>query len=127
MKITLKRDQFREDCTLGQLFIDGIFECYTLEPPVRKDKPRAIPLGTYKLEMYNSPSNKRKVPLLLNVPGFDMVEIHIGNFPKNSKACVLTGKDRGSNYLLDSRLAFDALMKKVQPAIERGEATLEIT
>ena len=31
MKLTVVRTQFGTDATNGLLFIDGIFECYTLE------------------------------------------------------------------------------------------------
>ena len=31
MKLTVVRNQFGTDATNGMLFIDGIFECYTLE------------------------------------------------------------------------------------------------
>ena len=53
MKISLVRHQFGDDATNGLLFIDGVFECYTLEDEIRDVKvygETAIPYGTYPVE-----------------------------------------------------------------------------
>ena len=53
MKLDLLRIQFGEDATNGILFIDGVFECYTLEDEVRDVKVHsetAIPEGTYDIK-----------------------------------------------------------------------------
>ena len=54
MKLDVVRTQFGADATNGMLFIDGVFECYTLEDEVRDVKvmhETAIPLGEYEIKL----------------------------------------------------------------------------
>lgn len=114
--ITIKRDQFTQQSTGGQLFIDGQFQCFTLEPVTRDDsvKPRAIPDGTYTLDIRFSPKHGRDVPHVENVPGFEEIEIHIGNFPKDTEGCCLVGKTRSTDFVGQSHGAFDDLFARLQ-------------
>ena len=53
MKLTVVRTQFGTDATNGLLFIDGIFECYTLEDQYQAVKvmhETCIPEGTYDIQ-----------------------------------------------------------------------------
>ena len=53
MKLDVVRTQFGKDATNGMLFINGVFECFTLEDEVRDVKiasETAIPEGTYPIE-----------------------------------------------------------------------------
>ena len=87
MKLILIRLDATDHGIFGKLEA-GDFSCSTLE---RHDI--AIPEGNYKIEMYQSPTHGL-IPLLKNVPGRDMIEIHEGNFEYNSKGCILVGKSR---------------------------------
>ena len=52
MELKLERDSLKEDCTLGKLYIDNVFFCYTVEDKVREVKIKditAIPYGRYKV------------------------------------------------------------------------------
>ena len=54
MKLQVVRTQFGTDATNGLLFIDGIFECYTLEDQYQAVKvmhETCIPEGQYKIEL----------------------------------------------------------------------------
>src|SRR5262249_11019059 len=89
MKLEVKRQWFTTRSTVGELFIDGVHFCYTLEPPTRDDeiKPRAIPVGTYDVRIGWSPKHHRLIPMVGGVPGFSGVEIHIGNYPRDTEGC----------------------------------------
>ena len=53
MKLTVVRTQFGTDATNGLLFIDGFFECYTLEDQYQAVKvmhETCIPEGTYDIK-----------------------------------------------------------------------------
>ena len=53
MKLQVVRTQFGKDATNGLLFIDGIFECYTLEDQYQAVKvmhETCIPEGTYDIK-----------------------------------------------------------------------------
>lgn len=127
MKLTLNRVQFDSACTIGQLLVDGVVECFTLEDVVRAPGAAkvfgqtAIPAGTYGVIITFSPHFQRELPLLVNVPGFEGVRIHPGNTAADTEGCVLVGMDRLTDSIGRSRVAFDALFPKIQQALARGE------
>lgn len=136
MRLTVTRRQGTAFSTPGLLDINGVFECYTLEPPHRgapdrlaapqadsfHQKPCAIPAGTYKIALVFSPHFNTVTPRVLAVPGFAGVEIHWGNFPRDTHGCLLVGQTRAPDFLGNSREAFHAVMARLAPAIAAGES-----
>jgi hypothetical protein len=119
MKIEVKRLHRTENSTIGELLIDGVWECYTLEDKERDVKIKsetAIPRGTYKVIINQSNRFKRLLPLLLNVPNFEGVRIHSGNTNHNTEGCILVGRTRSKDFIGQSRKAFDSLFAKMQKA-----------
>ena len=119
MKIQIKRLHKTENSTIGEMTIDGIFECYTLEDRERDVKIKsetAIKKGTYKVIINHSNRFKRLLPLLLNVPEFEGVRIHAGNSNHDTEGCILVGKNRSLDYIGQSRKAFNSLFEKMQKA-----------
>lgn len=56
MELTLNRTNFDAESTQGSLFIDGSFQCYTLELPNVDGKPGScIPQGRYQAVLAASP------------------------------------------------------------------------
>ena len=110
LKLYLIRIARNSKETLGVLYADlnGIIALMgTLEDPDRdknldgdlSDAGEAkvagdtcIPAGTYEVEMYNSPHFGRKLPHLLNVPGFEYILIHRGNTTIDTKGCILVAQ-----------------------------------
>lgn len=89
MKLTLTRLDVTDHGIFGHLEIEGSpFNCVTLE---RHDI--AIPVGTYPIELYDSPEHGI-VPLLRDVPNRTFIELHEGNWEFNSKGCILVGEKR---------------------------------
>ncbi len=128
MKFKLVRNPSKNGCTIGKLYIDGNFECYTLEDLVRTVKIAgitAIPTGQYSVIIDMSNRFKRLLPLLVNVPNFAGVRIHPGNTAADTEGCILVGTgvaaDGGS--IVNSRIAFNSLFDKMQAA---DKITLEI-
>ena len=127
MKLHLKRLHRTDKSTIGELTIDGKFECYTLEDIEREVKVKAetaIPKGTYKVIINQSNRFKRLMPLLLNVPNFEGVRVHAGNTNHDTEGCILVGRTRGVDFIGQSRKAYDSLFKKMQ---EAKEITLTIS
>jgi hypothetical protein len=119
MKIEVKRLHRTDNSTIGELSIDGKFECYTLEDIERDVKIKgetAIAKGTYKVIINQSNRFKRLLPLLINVPNFEGVRIHAGNSNHDTEGCILVGQNRSVDYITKSRKAFDSLFKKMQKA-----------
>ena len=129
MKLQLVRNTFGAESTIGELFRDGQFECFTLEDTVRAVKipgKTAIPAGTYEVTVNFSPHFGRPLPLLLDVPEFEGVRIHPGNRPQDTEGCILVGRTKGADFVGESRLAFDALFPQIQAAVAQGKVTIEI-
>jgi Family of unknown function (DUF5675) len=128
MHMTLKRTTETDESTIGELLIDGEFECFTLEDPVRVAKIKgrtAIPADTYKVVITRSPRFKKDMPRLLDVPNFDGILIHIGNTAKDTEGCILVGQGKGKNSISQSKVAFEALFNKLSAAL-KGEETVTI-
>lgn len=133
MKLTLQRLHLTDQSTTGDLLVDGAFECHTLELPVKDGLPgSAIPPGTYRVTVADSPHFRRPMPLLVNVPGRSEIEIHWGDFPRDTRGCILVGVLELDNSLGRSRDAFNALFPKIQGApvcwieIQGGMPTLPL-
>jgi hypothetical protein len=106
MQLLLTRQFAIDDATIGVLTVDGAFQCFTLEDVVRADKIRgktAIPTGAYDIALCESPRFSdsyekrglgRIVPLLINVPNYKGVRIHIGNKAADTDGCILVGNWR---------------------------------
>lgn len=121
MRLLLERDPYRADGTTGKLSIDGAPFCVTLERA--KDDPEhpCIPAGIYPVRVLWSPKFARNMPHVLRVPERTAIEIHWGNFVKDTLGCVLVGAtktDYPAPTIWSSRDTFDRLF----PLIERGAA-----
>lgn len=127
MKLELKRIHKTENSTIGELYVNGVFECYTLEDKEREVKVQnetAIPKGTYKVIINRSNRFKIDLPLLLKVPNFEGVRIHSGNSNHDTEGCILVGKNRSTDFIGSSRVAFKNLFEKMKLATE---ITIEIS
>ena len=99
-----------ERSTIGDLFIDDEWFCYTLEDEIRSDGGKikhktAIPAGKYKVMLTYSPRFKRQLPLIWNTEGKDGskwvagkggdkwtgVRFHGGKDEDHSSGCPLIG------------------------------------
>lgn len=112
MKITVQRETYTDKSTCGEMLIDGEFFCYTLEPPKdrSKGKPYCIPAGTYPLVLQHSPRFDMTTPHVLDVPGFTDIEIHPGNWARDTEGCCLVGNTRSADFVGESKMAFEKLM-----------------
>jgi hypothetical protein len=128
VNLLVKRFNFTDISTEGQMSIDGEAFAWTLELPVRDGLPgSAIPVGTYKVVAYPSPHFGRLMPLLVDVPGRSEIEIHWGNTAADTRGCILLGDSvPGANFIGDSRQAFDNFWARAHGPIERGECSITI-
>lgn len=129
MILTVERIFKGADYTIGKLYIDDVYFCDTLENPVRDVKiwgETAIPAGTYEIDMKTkSPAfgNRSqyafcdgKLPRLIGVPNFEGVLIHIGNYPKDTKGCILVGRNNVKGAVMQSTDTFKDLYNRMQYA-----------
>ncbi len=100
MELRLNRKFLGDSYTIGDLFINNVFYCNTIEDKVRdlnKDGDlldigeskiygeTAIPYGKYKIIVTMSPKFSRELPRLLDVPHFEGILIHRGNYGDYTK------------------------------------------
>jgi hypothetical protein len=108
MVIRVIRQPSGVDTTFGVMFIDGYFQCFTLE-----NSHKIIPAGSYPISLYDSPHNRRVVPLLHNVPNRSEIEIHVANYYHDLEGCIGVGADMNDTQLVSSTVAFVELMSKI--------------
>ena len=112
--LLLIRDTFTDKSTLGKLYLNGEFYGHTLELAWKDNQKRVscIPKGGYEVKKRHTEKSKYKYEHLhiLDVPDRELILMHIGNYPKNSKGCILVGNTRALNFVGESRKAFYKLM-----------------
>jgi hypothetical protein len=111
LNFVLQRDDQNALRTLGTLSC-GDFVCQTLELPWENNAPdkSCIPANTYICQLEFSPDHNQKVFWLQGTQPRKAVEIHWGNFVKDTKGCILLGTKREANAIDNSVSAFDAFM-----------------
>lgn len=119
MELFVIRKFFKETYTIGRFYNEGMFICSTLEDRIRNlsdlnhdgdynDEGEgkiygqtAIPCGRYKVIVNESPKLKRRLPLLLDVPGFTGIRIHHGKNSKWTEGCILVGDNKIKGELVN--------------------------
>lgn len=131
MVVTVQRKYLTPTETIGELYIDGKFYCYTLEDTKRgikvKGKTR-IPAGTYILKKRYSPRfspvYKHDMLWVTNVPGYEFILIHPGNTNTDTEGCLLVGENIGKNAILNSKAAYKKIYPVISAAIDKGEVKI---
>lgn len=129
MELKLVREEFTVESSIGRLYLNMEFECFTLEDRVRPVKVKgstAIPYGHYEVIISFSQRFKTPLPLLLSVHNFDGIRIHPGNYPRDTDGCILVGTEKSVDKVEHSRIAFDKLFKKLQAATKKEKIFIEI-
>lgn len=138
-ELTIEREILNNESTIGSLFINEDFFCYTLEDTdrgldssmsveqilkIKKPGKTAIPIGSYDVKILMSPRFKKLFPKVLNVKGFDGILFHAGNAASDTDGCILVGTLYEHNKILESRPIFKELMDKLR---KYDKITLKIT
>jgi len=141
MKLQVVRTQFGKDATNGLLFIDGKFECYTLEDQYQAVKvmhETCIPEGEYDIQFrktggfhtrYSAKYGNSHYGMLhlQDVPGFSFILIHAGNTDEHTSGCLITGEtqqdlDLGKDgFVGQSVKAYKAMYRKVANELLQGK------
>lgn len=143
MDMLVKRKYLTDNTTIGELYINNVFECYTLE-----DKDRdllgsmttgeiqqkkifsktAIPRGTYPVLVTatgitsNVGQKNGMLPLVNNVRGFSGIRIHVGNNATHTEGCLLLGTSKANDTIGGSTAAVNAAFTKILNAINAGQS-----
>jgi len=118
INLLIIRDTFTKESTIGELFLNGERMCDTLELPW-KDNQRnisCIPEGEYKvrLRLARESATRDYLHLLVeDVPNRDYILFHRGNSAKDTSGCILVGLGSQQDFVQNSRLAMDLLVKEI--------------
>ena len=141
MKLTVVRTQFGTDATNGLLFINGIFECYTLEDQYQAVKvmhETCIPEGTYDIKFrktggfhakYSDRYKNAHYGMLhiQDVPNFTYILIHTGNTDEHTSGCLIVGETQQDlevskdGFIGSSTVAYKKMYSKVAGQLLQGK------
>jgi len=148
VKLTVVRTQFGTDATNGMLFIDGIFECYTLEDQYQAVKvmhETCIPEGTYDIKFRKTGGFHAKYTEryknahygmlhIQDVPNFTYILIHTGNTDEHTSGCLIVGETQQDleiskdGFIGSSTVAYKKMYAKVAGQLLQGKkVTIEYT
>ena len=118
INLLLIRDTFSEKSTIGELFLNGERMCDTLENPWQDNQRNisCIPEGVYpvRLRLPRESASRDYLHLLVqDVPDRDWILFHRGNTAKDTSGCILVGLGSQQDFVSNSVLAMDLLIKEV--------------
>jgi len=141
MKLQVVRHQFGKDATNGMLFIDGVFECYTLEDQYQAVKvmhETCIPEGTYDINFRKTGGFHAKYTEryknahygmlhIQDVPNFTYILIHTGNSDEHTSGCLIVGETQQDldiskdGFIGSSTVAYKKMYAKVAGQLLQGK------
>jgi len=149
VNLEVVRTKFGKRSTLGKLYINGVFECFTLEDVVRPKGEKkvygetAIPTGTYRVTLRKEggfhgryakrfPKMHKGMLWVRDVPGFEYILIHCGNTHQDTHGCLLVGRspvERGGEHEVGNSVgAYQGFYGSVAAALEAGKSvTITVT
>ena len=118
INLLILRDTFTDKSTIGELFLNSEFMCDTLENPYINNERNisCIPEGQYSVRLRTARESATRDYLHLlvqEVPNRDYILFHRGNSAKDTSGCILIGIGRKQDFVSNSTLAMDLLMKEI--------------
>ena len=132
MELKLNRKTYTKNSTIGELIINGVFFCHTLEDVIRDanrngnfdgveskvHSKTGILAGKYEVIINMSTRFKKIMPLLLDTPFFKGIRIHNGNTPEHTEGCILVGSTKSVDFVGGSVDAYTRLMIRLNNAVK---------
>ena len=142
MRLSVLRYNSQADFTDGLFFINGKFQCFTLEDEGRDKKVKhetRIPDGLYDVKLrtdgsfhnrylkkYGSNFHKGMLHIQ-DVPDFEYILIHTGNTDDHTSGCLLTGMSQNADdkgFLGESGLAYKKIYPPIRDALLKGDRVI---
>ena len=136
LHFVLERRWRKPAYTIGRLYQNGTYLCNTIEDTdrglhsnmaaaqiakIKVPDQTAIPTGSYKVVLSESPKFKRKLPEVLNVPGYTGIRIHKGNTADHTSGCIIPGENTVKGGVTNSTRYEEVITKLIQNAQRNGE------
>ena len=118
VNLLIIRDTKTDKSTIGKLYVNGEEFCNTLELPYKGNQRSVsyIPAGQYKvrLRLARESASRDYLHLLVqDVFNRSYILFHRGNKPEHTRGCILVGQTRQQDFVGNSTLAMDLLMKEI--------------
>ena len=118
INLLILRNTFSDESTIGELFLNGETFCDTLELPYRDNQKSVscIPTGEYTVRLRTARESATRDYLHLlvqEVTARSHILFHRGNSAKDTRGCILVGQTRKQDFVGNSTLAMDLLMKEI--------------
>ena len=118
INLLILRNTFSDESTIGELFLNGETFCDTLELPYRDNQKSVscIPTGEYTVRLRTARESATRDYLHLlvqEVKDRSHILFHRGNSAKDTRGCILVGQTRKQDFVGNSTLAMDLLMKEI--------------
>jgi len=137
MELGLKRVIHAPKDTIGLMSIDSVFDVFTLEDKASYPKipgETRIPAGYYKVGLRYSPKFTPRfghhMLWIMDVPEFEYILFHPGNFNRDTAGCILVGwgvhAHVDSFSLEDSRVAYFSFYNKVAPLVNSSSVHIKV-
>lgn len=144
MELKLKRFSGADESTLGLIFVESGFFCYSLEDQFNEPKIKGetrIPAGRYQIILRNEGGMVTRYKKrfswhggmlwLQDVPGFTFIYMHVGNKDDDSEGCILTGDGQMQNVtergqVTSSVAAYRRLYEVITEALLSEEVWIKI-
>jgi len=138
MNIEVIRFDFGDDFTVGVMFIDDAFECFTMEDAkrdVKIDGVTCIPAGIYPLTLRKEGAMIKRYQAkfgavhkgmlwLRDVENFKYVYFHIGNDAEDTNGCILVGEaysKAARGFVGNSTRAYRNIYPRVMATLAEGQ------
>ena len=125
LEVLLERD-LEDDgyATFGRLVLGNVLKLRTLELPWKNNERgiSCIPEGVYECKPF--PSHRFGMTWeVTRVPDRSAILFHKGNYPKDTRGCILVGSGVSNGMLTNSSLAMK-LMREIVSPIQRFRLTI---
>lgn len=128
MELSVTRDIFSPNFTLGKFFIDGKQEYFTVERPflngANTPETTCILPGKYEVVITESPHFERPMPRLLDVPQRNGILIHPANYASELKGCIAIGLQRTKDGVGASQVAFTDFFEKLRESLAQDKVLI---
>lgn len=139
-RLLLQRLYHRFGPTIGAIFLDGQFECWTLEDPPQQIKipgRTRIPAGEYQIKVRTEggmhadysqrfPEEHEGMLHLQNVNNYKYIYIHIGNTERDTEGCILVGKLPYLDRVAGSTNTYFELYDKIIREAQEGRVKIKV-
>ena len=85
----------------------------------------AIPCGRYKVIVNLSRKLKRRLPLLLDVPGFEGIRIHGGKNETHTEGCILVGENLIKGQLVNYGYWENKIVQMLDESLDKIYITIK--